>query len=98
MIGWITSNYSRFSTDSNPCYGTVENDKCYVIPSCLRNALEDNNFDYGKITRGFKERGLIETFGDNGSRMQTTKRINGVPAKVFVIKLPEDNISVRPLI
>ena len=98
VIGWITSNYSRFSTDSNPCYGTIENDKCYVIPSCLRNALEDNNFDYGKITRGFKERGLIETFGDNSSRMQTTKRINGVPAKVFVIKLPEDNISVRPLI
>ena len=86
VIGWITSNYSRFSTDSNPCYGTVENDRCYVIPSCLRNALEDNNFDYGKITRGFKERGLIEIFGDNGSRMQTTKKNKRCACKGFCHK------------
>jgi len=99
VIGWITSNYSKFSADSNPCYGTIENGKCYVIPSCLRNALEENNFDYGKITRGFKERGLLETFADKdgNSRMQTTKRINGVPAKVCVIKLPEDTNSITPL-
>lgn len=99
VIGWITSNYSKFSTDSNPCYGTVENGRCFVIPSCLRSALEENNFDYGKITRGFKERGLIETFEDKDGvlRMQTSKRINGVPTKVFVIKLPEDRNSISPL-
>ena len=70
-----------------------------MIPSCLRSALEENNFDYGKITRGFKERGLIETFGDKdgGTKIQTTKRLNGVPAKVFVIKLPEDSNSIAPL-
>lgn len=100
VIDWITSNYSRFSADANPCYGIVENDKCYVIPSCLRNALEENNFDYGKITRGFKERELIETFGtkDGITKMQTTKRINGVPTKVFVIKLPEDSNYITPLV
>jgi len=99
VIGWITSNYSKFSTDSNPCYGTVENGKCYVIPSCLRTALEENNFDYGKITRGFKERGLIENFVDKDgvSRMHTSKRINGVSTKVFAIYLPEDKNSIAPL-
>ena len=99
VIGWITSNYSKFSTDSNPCYGTVENGRCFVISSCLRSALEENNFDYGKITRGFKERGLIETFEDKDgvSRMHTSKRFNGVSTKVFAICLPEDKNSITPL-
>jgi len=99
VLEWITSNYSKFSADACPCYGCIEDGKCYVIPSCLRKALEEVNFDYGKCTRGFKERGLVNTFTDKDgkTKMQTTKRINGVATKVFVIPLPEDQNAINPL-
>lgn len=88
VIGWIASNKNRFLPDSTPCYGKIENDSVCIIPSILREALEENNFDYGKITRGFKERGYIETRKnqDNHEIMQLPKRINGIVHKCFVIR------------
>lgn len=87
VTGWITSNKNRFSPDSTPCYGKIEQDKVYIIPNILRQALLENGFDYSKITRGFKERNFIETKIDNKghSKMQVSKWINGINQKCFCI-------------
>lgn len=83
VTGWITSNKNRFSPDSTPYYGKIEQDKVYIIPNILRQALLENGFDYSKFTRGFKERNFIETRIDNKghTKMQVPQRINGVLQK-----------------
>ena len=88
VTGWITSNKNRFLPDSTPCYGKIKQDTVYIIPNILRQALEENGFDYSKVTRGFKDRGLINTTKDkNGvTRMHISKRINGVLQKCFCIE------------
>ncbi len=88
VTGWITSNKNRFLPDSTPCYGKIEQDTVYIIPNILRQALEENGFDYSKVTRGFKDRGFIETALDTKGhvKMQVPKRINGVLQKCFCIK------------
>ncbi|MDR1628540.1 MAG: DUF927 domain-containing protein [Oscillospiraceae bacterium] len=103
VVGWIASNKNRFLPDSTPCYGKIENDAVYVIPSILRDALEENGFDYGKIIRGFKERGFIETQKDakNIVRMQVSTRINGIIHKCFLLRgVTFDDLSggVNPLV
>lgn len=87
VTGWIASNRNRFAPDSTPCYGKIESDKVYIIPNILRQALTENGFDYSKITRGFKERNLVETKIDNKghTRMQVPKWINGVNQRCFCI-------------
>ena len=87
VTGWIASNRNRFAPDSTPCYGKIENDEVYIIPNVLRQALSENGFDYSKITRGFKERNLVETRIDNKghTKMQVQKWINGVKQKCFCI-------------
>ena len=88
VVDWIISNKNRFVPDSTPCYGKIEKNTIYILPSILRQALEDNEFNYLKVTRGFKERQYIETKIDsNGhNRMQIAKRINGIVQKCFCIK------------
>lgn len=102
VTGWIASNKNRFSPDSTPCFGKIEEDMVYVIPNILREALEENGFDYSKVTRGFKERGYIETRIDNKghSKMQISKMINGIVQKCFCIKEvinPINNDCTNPL-
>lgn len=101
--GWIASNKNRFSSDSTPCYGKIEQDMVYVIPNILREALEENGFDYSKVTRGFKERGYIETRIDNKGvdRTQVQKKINGINQRCFCIKVvtkDENETQTKPLI
>ena len=106
VTGWITSNKNRFLPDSTPCYGKIEQDAVYIIPNILRQALEENGFDYSKVTRGFKDRGFIETALDTKghTKMQVAKRINGVLQKCFCIKKilsevsnHENTATVNPL-
>ncbi len=89
VTGWITSNKNRFLPDSTPCYGKIEQDAVYIIPNILRQALEENGFDYSKVTRGFKDRGFIETKKDNKGidRTQVQKKINGINQRCFCIKV-----------
>ena len=88
VMGWIASNKNRFSPDSTPCYGKFETDTIYIIPNILRQALEENGFNYLKVTRGFKDFGFIETKKDSKGhiRMQIPKMINGIVQKCFCIK------------
>ena len=88
VMGWISSNKNRFSPDSTPCYGKIESDTIYIIPNILRQALEENGFNYLKVTRGFKDFGFIETKKDSKGhiRMQIPKMINGIVQKCFCIK------------
>lgn len=93
VTGWITSNKNRFLPDSTPCYGKIEHDAVYIIPNILRTALEENGFDYSKVTRGFKDRNLIEAKKDNKGidRTQVQKKINGINQRCFCIKVVTDS-------
>ena len=88
VLNWIASNKNRFSPDSTPCYGKIEANSIYIIPSVLRQALEENGFNYLKITRGFRDYRLIETRKDNKghNKMQVAKSINGIVQKCFCIR------------
>ena len=88
VTGWIASNKNRFSPDSTPCYGKFEQDKVYIIPNILRQALKENGFDYSKVTRGFKDRDFIETCIDSKghTKMQVQKKVNGINQRCFCIK------------
>ncbi len=106
VIGWITSNKNRFVPDSTPCYGKIEENTVYIIPNILRQALEENGFDYSKVTRGFKDRELINTIQDKHgiTRMHVPKRINGVLQKCFCIETMiswgtngENDVPTNPL-
>lgn len=103
VTGWIASNKNRFSPDSTPCYGKIEQDMVYVIPNILREALEENGFDYLKATHGFKERGYIKTRIDNKGidRTQVQKNINGINQRCFCMKVvtkDENESQTKPLI
>lgn len=54
----------------------------YIIPNILRQALEENGFDYSKVTRGFIETSID---GRGITRMHVQKWINGVNQKCFCI-------------
>ena len=88
VTGWITSNKNRFLPDNTPCYRKIEQNRMYIIPNILRQALLENVFDYSKVTRGFKERGFIEIQKDykGHAKMQVPRRINGVLQKCFCMK------------
>ena len=88
VTGWIASNKNRFSPDSTPCYGKIEQEKIYIIPNILKQSLEENGFNYAKVTRGFKDRNFIETCIDSKGhvKMQVAKSINGIVQKCFCIK------------
>lgn len=88
VMGWIASNKNRFSPDSTPCYGKIESDTIYIIPNILRQDLEQNGFNYLKVTRGFKDFGFIETKKDSKGidRTQVQKKINGINQRCFCIK------------
>lgn len=102
VVSWIASNKNRFSPDSTPCYGKIEANAVYIIPSILRQALEENGFNYLKVTRGFKDYGFIETRKDNKghSKMQVPKMINGIIQKCFCIRevcVRENSEQTNPL-
>lgn len=88
VTGWITSNKNRFLPDSTPCYGIIEQDVVYIMPNILCPALDENGFDYSKVTCGFKDRGFIETQTDykGHTKMQVSKKINGIVQKCFCVK------------
>ncbi len=102
VVSWVASNKNRFSPDSTPCYGKIEANAVYIIPSILRQALEENGFNYLKVTRGFKDYQLIETRKDNKghSKMQVPKMINGIVQKCFCIRevsINEKSEQTKPL-
>ncbi|MDO4200321.1 MAG: DUF927 domain-containing protein [Clostridia bacterium] len=102
VVSWVASNKNRFSPDSTPCYGKIEANAVYIIPSVLRQALEENGFNYLKVTRGFKDYGFIETRKDNKghSKMQISKSINGIIQKCFCIRevcIRENSEQTNPL-
>ncbi len=99
LKGWLIANRARFTNDSVPCYGAIDEEKYYIIPSFLRAAFEENGFNYSKVTRGFKERGFFESNIDSEgvNRMQIQKRINGISCKVFVTKIKENSRKTQPL-
>lgn len=96
---WAASNKSRFFSGINPCFGMRDNNKVYIISSCLRQALEDNGFSYTKCIKGFQERGYIGTFEDSQGkkRSQMQKRIQGVNVRAICANftIQEDSGAVE---
>ena len=86
---FVASNRKRFSTESVPCYGTIEPKKVYVISNVLREELERNSFSYLKCIKGFQERGYVETVVDSkdNKRFQTQKKIQGVNVRAICLNL-----------
>lgn len=99
VCDWVVANQARFENNATPVYGTKEGEWYYILPSCLREALESSGYDYGKITRGFKDRGYFKTTTEKNGivRMQTQKRINGVSCKAFALMLSSGN-DIEPLV
>ena len=111
VCGWVASNKARFTGGSmfhemTPVYGAIENGKVYVIAKELNSALEEAGYSYRKCVKGFQEKDFIESFTDSEgkARSQTGKRIKGVLARVYVLKLSIDSsaeaaedFSVSPL-
>ena len=97
VVSWVASNKNRFSPDSTPCYGKIEANAVYIIPSVLRQALEENGFNYLKVTRGFKDYGFIETVKDNKGidRTQVQKKINGINQRCFCVKFVTDSEKAK---
>ena len=95
ILEWISSNRGRFSRDSIPCYGEIDDEKVYIISHNLKKALEDNFFDYSKVTRGLKDRGYFITKDDSTgcTRMQIQKRINGINQRCFCIRLDNNHVQ-----
>lgn len=99
VAGWLISNKGRFDNSLTPCFGAMDGGAYLIIPSYLRAALEEQGFDYTKVTRGFKERGLFESFtdGQGNSRMQSLKKINGAVCRVFTVRLERPADEPQPL-
>jgi uncharacterized protein (DUF927 family) len=98
--GWLVSNTAKFTNDTQITYGLCNGSTYYIIPAFLRAALEEQGFDYSKVTRGFKDRGYITTRRDakGNTRMQYQKRINGKSCKVIEIQLDPSEENAAPLI
>jgi len=98
--GWLVSNTAKFTNDTQITYGLCNGSTYYIIPAFLRAALEEQGFDYSKVTRGFKDRGYITTRRDakGNTRMQYQKRINGKSCKVIEIQLDPSEDNAAPLI
>ena len=82
---WVASNKTRFDLLSAPCYGKTENGKVYIIASVLRQALNDNDFNYTKCIKGFKDKGYIEIFSnaEGNQNIQCQKKIQGVNVRTI---------------
>lgn len=82
---WIATNRSRFDSTISPCYGKIESKRVYLIASVLRQALEENGFNYTKSIKGFKDRGYIDTFSNSkgAENTQVQKKIQGVNVRTI---------------
>lgn len=86
---WVAANRNRFRPDATPSYGVIDFNKVYILPQELNAALEAGGYSYTKSTKGFRERGFIETFTDSDGtkRTQTQRKISGVNTRVIVANI-----------
>jgi putative DNA primase/helicase len=93
VIDWIAANYRRFDNFSIPCFGSIDQERVYVVATEFRKALEDGGFSYVKSIKGFKDRNYISSYIDSEGvvRTQYQKRIQGVNLRTICV-----NIDVKP--
>lgn len=89
LVDWITANRDYFDDHMSQRFGAISGDKVLILPSKLREALEQAGFSYTKCIRGFVSRGWFDshTDTDGKKRNQFQRRINGINARVFQCNL-----------
>lgn len=85
VVDWIAANRDYFDDHMSQRFGAISGDKVLILPSKLREALEQAGFSYTKCIRGFVSRGWFDshTDTDGKKRNQFQCRINGINARVF---------------
>lgn len=65
---WVVSNWKNFqSYENTPIYGWVADDAVCIIPSVLREALENAKFSPRKAMKAFAEKGYLIRNKDDGN-------------------------------
>ena len=99
-IGWVAANKSQFETgssgsilknDRDPVLGRIEDKTIYVIARQLNDALDSMGFSYRKSVKGFLREGyILSVYDKNGNEhVQLTRRIAGIPTKVYALRREE---------
>ena len=101
VTGWTACNKKKFSSgiyEPPENYGTIENGVICVICSVLNQALEEAGYSYRKCIHGFGKRGHIRTSKDADGKMrsQVLKRVKGIPRRVYVLEISEDEQDDKP--
>ncbi|AOY74710.1 DUF927 domain-containing protein [Clostridium formicaceticum] len=88
--GWLISNIEQFR--GNPrreSYGVMEDNRFYVFPQILQEALDKQGYSYKKIIQGLGDRGYIDiTYEKSGKKRQTVvKKIEGKACRMVSFDL-----------
>ena len=90
--GWLISNIEQFK--GNPrreSYGVMDDNRFYVFPQILQEALDKQGYSYRKIMQGFGDRGYIDvTYEKDGTkRRSVVKKIEGKACRMVSFDLSE---------
>ena len=85
IVDWLNQKKRYFDADSaQDFYGFFdENGMVYVIPSVLRDALQDGGFNYRKTIKSLSDKEVIQQ--DSSGKNSIVKRIGGKPMRLIVI-------------
>lgn len=92
IMEWLAANKSRFvlTSDTAELWGDLERDRVYILSSKLREALEGAGYSYRAVLSWLDSAGkLMSRGGDNKSRKDISKRINGIVTRCVCLKLEE---------
>lgn len=65
LCDWVAANVNHFGKEQEPaqgeCYGFLESDMAYIIPSVLKNALQEDGFSERAVLSYLRNNRLIDT-------------------------------------
>lgn len=89
IADWLQVNDAAFSPNAKPCYGNQMGGVYYVLPTPLREALEDAGFSYRKTVKWLGDHRLIDVKikPDGGVVNTVTRRFSqgSMPARCLKI-------------
>lgn len=89
LFDWVMSNKNNFGANSiGQCYGAIVNDKAFIYPSVLNNALSKAGYSPRKTLKYMADSGYLGVSNDkNHDRISVVKRINGQLCRVVEFRL-----------
>ncbi|MCC5910044.1 MAG: DUF927 domain-containing protein [Clostridiaceae bacterium] len=88
--GWLLSNIEQFrGNPKRESYGVIDDNRFYVFPQILQEALDKQGFSFRKIMQGFEDRSYIDiTYEKNGKkRRSVVKKIEGKACRMISFNL-----------